>query len=438
VRRWVLAALGLVVLVIVLSGGDPWRYTVQGLVAPPDFAADVAAARVFASVQNPYEVGIAAAHADLLNVSAEKGYTHFPHPPLLFLLLLPIADFTLRHAAVLWFGLSLGLLFVLATTLAEAQPHVSRGTHHPKPATVLALYVALLAWPPVLYNLGKGQWSILVALLLALSWHFYARGRHRMAGACVGLASAVKLFPALLALYFLLRAPRAVIWMTAVVIAAVAVPLVWMGPHTVQAFMQQSQSNVAFWETFPAVTFSLHGALARVMVGGQWARPFVQAPVMARVVGVLSALALIIVATRATRRHSAADEREGARFAAWTALLVMLNPLAMAHTGVILALPIVLVARALCSDQRIWPKVAWTAAVVLVSISGHTLMSLASDPIEPWQGLAVIGLPLWGTLSLFSAAIAVSSPPSVPSVPSPQTNVIGIRHRVKRQILSWT
>lgn len=409
-RRWVFAALGLVALVILLSGRDPWRYTVEGLVAPPDLAQDVAAARVFASDRNPYEVGIARAHADLLNVSEDKGYTHFPHPPLLFLLMLPIADFTLRHSAVLWFSLSLSLLFLLAVILAEAQPHLSRGTHHPKPATVLAFYVALLAWPPVLYNLGKGQWSILVALLLALSWHFYARGQHRIAGAYVGLASAVKLFPALLALYLLLRAPRAAIWMTALVIAAVAVPLVWMGPNTVQAFMHQSQSNVAYWETFPAVTNSLHGAIARVMVGGQWARPLVHAPVMARVLGVLSALVLIMVVTKATRRHSAADGYEGARFAAWTALLVMLNPLAMAHTGVILALPIVLVARALCSDQRIWPKLAWTAGVVLVSISGHTLISLASDPIEPWQGLAVIGLPLWGTLSLFSAAIAVSSP----------------------------
>ena len=86
-RRWVAIAAGLVLVAILLSGDTPWRYTLFGLVSPPDFAQDLAAARVFASNQNPYEVGIARAHAELMKVSEDKGYLHFPHPPLLFLVL---------------------------------------------------------------------------------------------------------------------------------------------------------------------------------------------------------------------------------------------------------------------------------------------------------------------------------------------------------------
>ena len=97
---------------------------------------------------------------------------------------------------------------------------------------------------------------------------------------------------------------------------------------------------------------------------------------------------------------------------------MLLNPLAMARTGVILALPIMLVAQALASDQRVWPKVAWTLGVALVSIPGHTLIFLASNPIEPWQGVALIALPMWGTLSFFVAAIAASSPSSPASLTS--------------------
>jgi hypothetical protein len=411
VRRWVFAAAGLVVLVILLSGSDPWRFTVQGLVSPPDFAQDVAAARVFASDRNPYQDGIARTHAEIMNVSEEQGYRHFPHPPLLFLLLLPVAHFALRPAAVLWFGLSLALLFVLAAILAGTASQSSRGHDGPKPAAVLSFYAALLAWPPVLYNLGKGQWSIFIALVLALSWHFCARGRFGLAGAFAGIGSAAKLFPALLGVYFLMRAPRAVVWMIMLVLALVAAPLVWMGPGTVHAYVQQSQGNAEYWQTFPAVTYSIHGALARAMVGGQWARPLVHAPLMARALGLLAAFALIAVAVNASRRRAAGEELEGARFAAWTALLVMLNPLAMSHSGVMLALPIVLIAGALGSDQRVWPKLAWTMGVVLVSISGHTLNALVSDPIEPWEGLAITALPLWGTLSLFAAAIAAGNPP---------------------------
>jgi len=413
-RRWAAAAAGLVLVAIVFSGDTPWRYTLFGLVSPPDFAQDLAAARVFASNQNPYEVGIARAHAELMKVSEDKGYQYFPHPPLLFLVLLPMAGFTLAQAAAIWGGVSLGLLFLLAALLAKVYSGPA-----PRPSTVLAVFGALFLWPPVQYNLAKGQWSILVALLLAMFWHFYVRGDHRSAGASLGVASAVKLFPALLSLYLLARAPRAVLWMVITLIAVLALPLVWMGPHTIQMFLAQSQANVAYWETFPAVTYSIHGVLARLIVGGQWARPIFEAPLIARGLGTFAAILLIAVATWFTRRQGNDDGREGTRFAAWVALLVLLNPLAMAHTGVILALPIVLVAQALASDQRVWPKVAWTLGVALVSIPGHTLIFLASNPIEPWQGVALIALPMWGTLSFFVAAIAASSPSSPASLTFP-------------------
>jgi hypothetical protein len=416
-RRWAAIAAGLVIVAILLSGDTPWRYTLFGLVSPPDFAQDLAAARVFASNQNPYEVGIARAHAELMKVSEDKGYLYFPHPPLLFLVLLPMAGFTLAQAAAIWFGVSLGLLFLLAALLAKVYSGPEKAGHDvncgPRPSTVLVVFGALFVWPPVQYNLAKGQWSILVALLLAMFWHFHVRGDHRSAGASLGVASAVKLFPALLGLYLLARAPRAVLWMVITIVAVVALPLVWMGPHTLQMFLTQSQANVAYWETFPAVTYSIHGVLARLMVGGQWARPLFEAPLIARGLGTFATILLVVIATWFTRGQCNDDGREGTRFASWVALLVLLNPLAMAHTGVILALPIVLVAQALASDHRVWPKVAWTIGVALVSIPGHTLIFLASDPIEPWEGLALIALPMWGTLALFSAAIAGNARRSV-------------------------
>ncbi|MET0214640.1 MAG: hypothetical protein ABW292_16630, partial [Vicinamibacterales bacterium] len=129
-RRWAAIAAGLVLLAILLSGDTPWRYTLFGLVSPPDFAQDLAAARVFASNQNPYEVGIARAHAELMKVSADKGYLYFPHPPLLFLVLLPMAGFTLAQAAAIWFGVSLGLLFLLAALLAQVYSGPAKAGHY--------------------------------------------------------------------------------------------------------------------------------------------------------------------------------------------------------------------------------------------------------------------------------------------------------------------
>jgi hypothetical protein len=100
------------------------------------------------------------------------------------------------------------------------------------------------------------------------------------------------------------------------------------------------------------------------------------------------------------------DAREGARFAAWTILLVTLNPLAMGHNGVLLALPIILAARALAHDRRRWVRMAWAVGVVLVSIPRQTILSLTPIPVQPLRGLTVVALPLWGALLLFTAAVA--------------------------------
>ena len=408
-RRWVVAAAALAALVMLLSGDTPWRYTLFGLFSPPDLAQDLAAARVFASNQNPYEVGIARAHAELMKYSEAEGYQHFPHPPLLFLLFLPIAELTLRQAAAVWFGLSLGL-FLLATLLAEwciragarsAPYDAFDGADRVRRASRLAAGSLQRRQRAMVDTRCAPRGDVLA----------FPHQRSAPVGRCQyrprRRRQAVSRTPRLLPSR---AAPRAIVWMVVVVVGALGLPLLWMGPDTIRAFVQQAQANVTYWETFPAVTYSIHGVLARLMVGGEWARPLFHAPLLARVLGVLSAVSLIVVATTALRRQSGTAKGEGARFAAWVALLVILNPLAMAHTGVILALPIILIAQELSADHRLWPKLAWMAGVVLVSIPGHTLIFLASMPIEPWQGVPVIALPLWGTLALFSAAIAASSP----------------------------
>jgi hypothetical protein len=413
VHRWIEATAVIVLGVALSSGPKPWLQAASGAFKPPDFASDIAAARVLASGSDPYEADVANVQAGILNIPAQHGYPYFPHPPLTVLVSRPLAHLPFSSAAVIWFAASLGLLFALAVVLAEiVSGCMETSGCGPSTATTLSVFASLLVWPPVLYNLEKGQWSIVVSLLLALAWRCLERGKSAVAGACIGGAAAVKVFPVILGGYLLPRAPRAVIWFVAVGAIATLLPLTWMGPHALSAFMRQSQANVAYWETWPAVTYSLHGAAARLLIGGEWAQPLVNAPILTRYLVALASVALVGIAMLNTGRERMAGEREGARFATWTILLVTLNPLAMGHNGVVLALPIALTARALLSDQRIWPRLAWAAGVVLVSIPRQTIVSLAPVPVPPWQGLAIIALPLWGTMLLFGAAIGVGHRPA--------------------------
>jgi len=404
-RHWV-ATVALATLCVALtSGATPWIQALGGAFSPPDLAADVAAAQLLAGGSHPYTADFAARQAGILNIPAHEGYPYFPHPPFAVALMWPFAGLAFNVIAAAWFALSLGLLFVLGTVLAEiaTTSDESGSSAGPRTAPAVLAFGLLLLWPPVLYNLEKGQFSILLAVLIALAWRALTRGRDSRAGIYLGAAAAIKTFPLVLGGYLLTRAPRALKWLIVVAGMTTFAMLVWMGPRALPAFVRHSAENITFWQTWPAVTYSVHGAAARVFIGGQWATPLMHSPALARTVELVAILVLIGCALRSSVRP---HQDEGTRFAAWTTLLVVLNPVSMGHNGVLLALPAVLTARPSLRGCRTWPKLAWAIAIVLVSIPRQTLLWMAPAPLDPWQSVFITALPMWGALLLFAAAVA--------------------------------
>ena len=412
-RAWTVAALIAAATVVLSSGVTPWVDAAGGAFVPPDIAQDVAAARLFADRVNPYGPVIREMHSRVVPVPVNETFPYFPHPPFSLAVSWLFAFVTFQTAALLWFSFSVALLFLLAALLAENLAN-DGGTPPARPGTrsIMALFLLLLAWPPVLYNLEKGQWSILLTVLVALGWRALSSGRQREGGGWIGLAASVKVFPVLLGGYLLLRARPALIWFVMTGLVATGFPLLFIGWDAFPAFVRQSQLNLPYWETFPSVTYSVHGALARLMIGGQWARPAVHAPALARSLELLATLSLLWVAARVTLRANKAhmpDAQTAMPFAAWAVLLPILNPQSLGHNGVLLALPLVLTARGVFRDDRTWVKAAWTAGLVLVSIPRQTLWRLAPVPIDPIEGIGVIALPMWGALLLLSVAVSLST-----------------------------
>jgi hypothetical protein len=267
-------------------------------------------------------------------------------------------------------------------------------------------------WPPVLYNLEKGQWSILLAVMISAGWHVLRRGRPAATGAWIGVAASTKIFPVLLGGYLLLRARRSLVWFAAAMLLTTGIPLFVIGFESVPALLRNSRLNMEYWQVFPSVMFSLRGLFARLFIGGEWARPLFYAPLLARALEAIAVLILayITVQTTMKARSDASVEERGAVFAAWVALLPILNPQSMGHNGILLALPLVLIGRALAADSRAWPKVCWALALALVSVPRQTLLHLAPAPSSPLDAVVVLSLPLWGALLVFAAAIAGARP----------------------------
>ena len=406
-RNWVVGT-GLLVLLVASSAGIiPWRDAVGGAFRPPDFAQDIAAGRILDSNGDPYAANFAAIHAQVLGIAFADGYPYLPHPPLVVVLSWPFARMMFGTAALCWFAGSLACAFVLAIVLSGLARSRTGFSLPPLPEALLC-FGALLLWPPVLYNLEKGQFSILLAMLIALAWVWLSQRGCRAAGVCIGLAAALKLFPALLGVYLAIRHRRSAMWFVIAAAAATMLPLLWLGWRAVPEFIAQTSGNLSYWETWPAVTYSIRGLAARVLIGSDWAVAAMHAPNAVTATVLLSSAVLVAIAVHTTLRHDTTQDSDDLVFAMWSVLLLPLNPLAMGHNGVLLALPIVLIGRALATNPSTSLRVVWAAGAVLVSIPRQAIFEAAAIPVTPFRSFTIVALPLWGTLLLFAASVALA------------------------------
>jgi hypothetical protein len=274
--------------------------------------------------------------------------------------------------------------------------------------TWLVFFILLLLWPPVLYNLEKGQWSVLLAALLGLAAVQVRRGDLTQSAVWSGVAAAVKVFPVVLGLYFLVRSARSAIWFVAAGFVLTLLPLLWIGLEFFPSFVRETTANMPYWDSFPLVMFSIHGAVSRLLVGGRWAEPLFYAPLAAKTVeGTLLAglLAAALWTTWLARRRRI---DETLAFASWLVLLPMVNPQSLGHNGVLLAIPAVVLADTLTVAGRPWHRWGWAVALALVSLPKQTVWRLATPPVSPLEGIAVASLPTWGALLMFVITVAVA------------------------------
>ncbi|MCA9005624.1 MAG: DUF2029 domain-containing protein [Planctomycetaceae bacterium] len=139
-------------------------------------------------------------HLNLKLTNSDAFFDRFnTHPPSANLIAVPFAWLTYQDAQLAWSLTSLGMLFLSLFWIVQALE--IRMTFW----SSLALLTALLACDPLQQSLIQGQPNLLLGLLVVAAWKTGRSGKSLMAGICLGLASAVKIYPAYLFLYFLIR-----------------------------------------------------------------------------------------------------------------------------------------------------------------------------------------------------------------------------------------
>lgn len=250
------------------------------------------------------------------------------HPPVAVLLALPFgltSDYFAAHLA--WNLLTFPLMpLALALVARELNLRVPWWG-------ALACAALLVAWNAVQYQLHHGQLNCLILFVLVLAWVADRRGLALGAGALAGLAAALKLFPALLLVYFV--AGRKWRSAGALVVVAGALHLVALAALGFGAFETYLRDVVPSLDVFRRawMNLSLTGYFTRL--GEALGAPQL-GKLLALGTRALVVLAVWVAARRATDAHS----RDRA-FALAVVAMLLVSPVAWTHYFVILSFPLV-------------------------------------------------------------------------------------------------
>jgi len=411
-------AVGAVIACWLSSGMTPLRDVATGVRDPADFIRDyvTARARIEGGRGAPPEGESANDLGQRLGTPRVLllGGPYFLHPPPALLAVLPLAWLPWHAAALVWAALSLvGLAWLAVSLLGIAVPDVPRALGPPPRAGRLALATALAAaialWPPTLHCLEKGQWSIWIAALLAAGFRALESAEDRRAGVLFGVATALKATPAVLIILLVARSRRAAAAML-VTLAVIGVVALGVNGFAIwRAFVAEGPHDAAVWSTWLANTASLQGVYARLLAPGPFTRPLVEAPLIAQlgfIATALLALAAAIV-TWPRRREppglgAAAADVSGDRAtalwsAAWLTLPVVLNPLGWTHVLLMLLAPIMIAFR----DGERGTRIGVAFVLAVLSIPRQRLISWAGPmPVGPGAGL-VLGAHAVAGIALF-------------------------------------
>jgi hypothetical protein len=389
------------------AGARPFANS--GALSPTDFTRDFVAAKVLLRGDPVSELDAARGNAEAVRSGADpvlilnNGFFH--HPPPAALPILPLVPLGYPLASLVWLGLSVALLWRLAHLLVLV---IERS---PIPVRAPVLFLLLLLWPPVLSNIQLGQWSIILAWLIAEGHRRWEHQRPLAGGLFWGAAATLKLTPLALLPFVALRDRRAGLIIVCVLAAgcALAFPFGRLDPWL--GFLRDMGPNVTGWQTWWHNTLSINGFFARQFTGGPFARPLLHAPALTRALGVASAIVLVMTALVFGRAGGETRDRarEGCRFALWAILVVVLNPLGWHHYAILLLLPAALILRAadegvLSEGDRRRLRGIVAAALVVLTIPKEALYLLVQPlPTSPARSL-LLSLHAYAALAVFAAA----------------------------------
>ncbi len=232
-----------------------------------DFSINLTAAHALRDGDNPYGETALFERARALGSPTDLIYrqlfTSYIQPPTSALSITPLTYLSWREASRAYLVLNnLFLVAAVGLTLITVRPTL------PKPWLAAGAAFVLMGFSQVYGSFALGQVDATITLLLAIGLWAHSRRRPALTGAAIALATAIKLIPGLLLVYFLWRAElRVVLWGIGAGLAIFLVSLAVAGSGPYQTYVGETLPALAKGSTQYA-NLSVTGAIARAEVHG--------------------------------------------------------------------------------------------------------------------------------------------------------------------------
>ena len=411
-RRWIWAALAVLAVVNLLPGFiDVMR---PGPTEGVDFFQEWASAKnhllrkpVYSDLETSARVylGYTLAPGEEMHIRINA------HPPTSVLVALPFARLDYPNATLAWNVVS---LLALALTLWL----MGRGLGlRPEPWVVMPAVTLILLSSPLRQQINHGQLNLILLCLLTLIWSAERSGRWIWAGIALGAATAIKLFPGFLFLYFIVRRRWAVVGAGMAALAALTLATVAiLGLDSYTSYVRDVMPQVSifrnWWPNASLAGFWIKwfdtGAVCPLVDPAlpDYLPPLARQPWLARLGWIVSTLAVLFawacIVWRARNR-----QQEGLAFGLTLTTMLLVSPLTWDHYFLLILLPLAQLWIVLSTARRerlvllllficLWasPYAVWTAF-----IPGR------GSPQAPVTSLVVISFQFFALLGLFVLGI---------------------------------
>jgi hypothetical protein len=346
------------------------------------------------------------------------------HPPTAVLLALPFAWMDYPDAQLAWNVVSLG-------ALAGSLYLVWRGLGAPFTVWMLLPTVALLlVCNPLTVQLLQGQLNLILLLLIVAAWASDRSGRPWWAGAFLGVAAAVKLFPGFLFLYFLLRRRWRSVAAGAVCFAVVTGATAALEGQL--SYMTYVTEVLPGLEKYRAdwLNCSLTGFWFRLFNpdASRKVTPLWQAPALASA-GALVSSALVVACLAPVVWRARGRDGGDRAFALSVTAMLLISPITWNHYLLLLLPPAAWLwlrlprgpARAALAPVLVlfWVPADWLFASVMGRYVLDYQARMAGPAAAPWQVLTGISAQFYALLGLFVLGLVEAKWPGARPPASP-------------------